>query len=241
MNQNNMSPQEATHRWRLARTITFLSILGITVVASMAIYLAKDRAVASQAVLTAVLPLLAAWVSTVLAYYYSSESIEAATQSVKDLMSPDERLKTTFAADKMIKLQELVYFTFTDELKVLDMLDKLKASGKGYRFIFLGEKNQPEFVLHKSAIDEALVERSLKGDEIAHMTLKDLFSKVAGLKEKAEASFGVVAEDATLSDAKAEMERIKNAQDVFVTGNGRKEGAVIGWITNRIIEQCSHV
>lgn len=119
MNQNYMNSLEATHSWRFARTITFLIILGITVMASMAIYLAKDKAVALQAVLTAVLPLLAAWVSTVLAYY-SSESIEAATQSVKDLMSPDDRLKTTFAADKMIKLQELNHFTYTDELKGSD-------------------------------------------------------------------------------------------------------------------------
>ncbi len=120
MNQNYMNSLEATHSWRFARTITFLIILGITVMASMAINLAKDKAVASQAVLTTVLPLLAAWVSTVLAYYYSSESIEAATQSVKDLMSPDDRLKTTFAADKMIKLQELNHFTYTDELKRSD-------------------------------------------------------------------------------------------------------------------------
>ena len=242
MNDNsNSQPQEATHRWKLALIITILSILGISVIAGLVIGFATDKGAASQTVLTAVLPLLAAWVSTVLAYYYSSESIEAATQSVKDLMSPEEKLKTILVADKMIKFHEMVYFTYTDDLKVQDMLDALKESGKGYRFPFLGDKKQPKFMLHKSAVDEALVERSREGDDITQVTLKDLFEKVAGLKELAEGSFGVVAEDATLADAKAEMQRIKDAQDVFITDNSRKDGAVIGWITNRIIEQSSRV
>lgn len=240
-NNSNSQPQEATHRWKLALIITILSIVGISIVATLVIVYAKDKGVASQTVLTAVLPLLAAWVSTVLAYYYSSESIEAATQSVKSLMSPEEKLKTILVADKMIKFHDMVYFTYTEVLKVQEMQDKLKASGKGYRFPFLGDKKQPEFILHKSAIDEALVERSQAGDDIAQLTLKDLFEKVVGLKELAEGSFGVVAEDATLADAKAEMQRIKDAQDVFVTNNGRKDGVVIGWITNRVIEHSSSV
>ncbi len=233
--------QEATHRWRLALIITILSIAGIAVVASLVIAFASDKGAASQNVLASVLPLLAAWVSTVLAYYYSSESIGAATRSVKELVSPEEKLKAILARDKMIKLHDMVYFTYTDELKVQEMLDKLKASGKGLRFPFLGDKKQPQFILHKSAIDEALVERSRAGDAIAELTLKDLLEKVAGLKELAEGSFGVVGEDATLADAKLVMQSVKNAQDVFVTDNGRKDGTVVGWITNWTIEQSSRV
>jgi hypothetical protein len=134
MSENSDSqPQEATHRWRLALIITVLSIAGISVVAASAILFATDKAAASQSVLTAVLPLLAAWVSTVLAYYYSSESIEAATKSVKSLISPEEKLKTIPVADKMIKPYDMVYFTYSATLKVQDMLDKLKESGKGSR------------------------------------------------------------------------------------------------------------
>jgi hypothetical protein len=85
------------------------------------------------------------------------------------------------------------------------------------------------------------VERSRQGDDITTLTLKDLLENAEGFKERVEETFGIVAEGATLADAKAEMRRIKNAQDVFVTDNGRKDGAVIGWITNSIIEESSRV
>lgn len=240
-NTTNLLPPESTHRWKLALTITILSIVSIGVIAGLVIGLAGDKGAASQSVLAAVLPLLAAWVSTVLAYYYSSESIEAATQSVKDLMSPEEKLKSILVKDKMLKLYEILYFTYTDELNVQEMLNKLKTSGKGYRFPFLGEDKQPVFMLHSSAVAEAMVERSLAGDDLSTLTLKNLFDKVKGLKALAEGSFGVLVENATLADAKSEMQRINNCQDVFITENGRKDGAVIGWVTNRIIEQSSKV
>jgi hypothetical protein len=238
---SDVQPKESIHRWRLALIITSASIVGITVVAVFVIYYATDRAAASQTVLTAVLPLLAAWVSTVLAYYYSSESIEAATQSVKSLVSPEEKLKAILVTDKMIKFHEMLYFTYSDTLKVQDVLKELKESGKGFRLPFLGDRRQPQFVLHKSAVDEALVELSLAGEDVTTLTFKDLLEKVGRVKELAEGSFGIVAEGATLADAKAEMVRIKDAQDVFVTDNGRKDGAVIGWITNIIIEKSSQV
>lgn len=240
-NNNNEQRQDVTHRWQLARIVTILSIVGITVVAALVIFFATDREAASQLVLTAVLPLLATWVGTVLAYYYSSESIEAATRSVRDLLTTEEKLKAIPVADVMIRFREMVYFTYTDDLKVQDLLDKLMASGKGYRLPFLGDKGQPVYILHKSAVDDALVERAKAGDDVTKLTLKVLFEKVSGLKELAQGSFGVIAEDATLADAQTEMRRIKDCQDIFVTDNGRKDGAVLGWVTNIIIEQNSRV
>ena len=233
--------KESKQRWTLALIITSLSILGIILISIFVICLAKNQEQASQIVLTAVLPLIAAWVSTVLAYYYSSESVEAATKSVKALISPEEKLKSTIVKDKMIKISEMVYFTYSDELNVLEILAKLKASGKGFRLPFLGDKKQPEFILHKSAIDEALVELAQKEVNIATLTLKELLNSVPNLKALAEGAFGTVVETASLAEAKAVMNGIKNAQDVFVTDNGKKDGVVIGWITNVIIEASSRV
>lgn len=141
----------------------------------------------------------------------------------------------------MIGLYEMVYFTYKDDLKVQEMLDQLKTAGKGKRLPFLGENKQPIYMLHKSAVDEALLERAKAGDDVNQVMLKDLFDKVSGLKELAEGSFGVVAEDATLANALAEMRRVENCQDVFATENGSKNSSVVGWVTNSIIEQHSKV
>jgi hypothetical protein len=241
MMSKNSPPPETTHRWKLALVITTLSIAGIAMVAILAIYFSTNKETATQNVLSSVLPLFAAWVSTVLAYYYSSESIEAATQSVKDLMSPEEKLKTILVAEKMIKIHEMIYCTYDENLKVREVLDKLKNAGKGDRIPFLSNEKNVQFILHRSAINEALVECLSKQEDISKLTFKDLFEKVEGLKELADGSFGIVAERATLADAKAEMQRVKDALDVFVTDNGHKDGAVVGWVTNRIVEQSSRI
>jgi len=242
MNNNTKDPtKESIHRWQLARMVTILSITGVGVIAAAVVLLATDKERASQMVLTAVLPLLASWVGTVLAYYYSSESLEAATRSVKDLVTSQEKLEATPATEVMIGLHEMVSFTYSDDLKIRDILGRLKTSGKGERLPFLGDKKQPVYMLHKSAIDEGIVETAKAGGNIAELTLRELFEKVSGLKELAEQSFGVIAKDATLANAQSEMRRIKNCQDVFVTEDGRKDSPVIGWITNGIIEEKSRV
>lgn len=233
--------KEPAHRWKLALIITILSISGIAVVAALVIYYACDQEKASQMVLTAVLPLLAAWVGTVLAYYYSSEGLEAATRSVKDLITVEEKLQAIPAAKVMIRLSEMLYFTYTDDLKVQEILNKLKASGKGVRLPFLGDNKQPIYMLHKSAIDDAIVQSGSAGTNFSALTLKGLFEKVPDLEKLARNSFGVIGKEATLADAQSEMRRIDNCQDVFVTENGRKDSPVMGWITNNIVQENSRV
>lgn len=179
--------------------------------------------------------------STVLAYYYSSESVEAAAKSVKQLMSSEEKLNSTLVADKMIKFEDMTVFTYDDKIKIQDLLDQLKQSGKGSRLPFIGKNKQPEYMLHKSIIDEGLLELTRQQVDITKVTLKELFEKVPNVKITAQNSFIAVSKNATLSEAKNEMQKNKNAQDVFVTDNGKKSGTLVGWITNQIIEQTSIV
>ena len=54
-------------------------------------------------------------------------------------------------------------------------------------------------------------------------------------------SFAVVSEDATLADAKAAMESVRDCLDVFVTKSGTKDEPVLGWVTNVLITKCAHL
>ncbi len=235
MTNKNGTDNLSALRWRLALIITIISILGIAVVAGLAIFFSDSRAATAQTVFTAVIPLLASWVGTVLAYYYSSESLEAATQSVKDLIPVEEKLKAIPVTKVMIKLADIVKFNYDDTQKVQEILDTLIASGKGERLPFLDDKNHPIYMLHKSAIDSALVKASQDID-MANVTLQELFDKVPNLKVLAMGSFGTLGQDATLEAAREEMNRINNCQDVFITENGTKSSPVVGWVTNGIIE-----
>src|SRR6202042_2044496 len=47
-----------------------------------------------------------------------------------------------------------------------------------------------------------------------------------------ERTIAFVAEDRSLADAKAEMEKIPGCQDVIVTKSGNRKEPVVGWISN---------
>jgi hypothetical protein len=225
-------------RWRLAQSITIMSMAGLVIVASVAIFFSENRAETSQMVFTAVVPLLASWVGAVLAYYYSSKSLESATNSVKELVPVEDRLRSIPAVDVMIKVADMAYFPPDDSQKVQDILDKLKATGKGERLPFLNDKKHPVYMLHKSYVDSALLRA---GSEIAidTVTLKELFEKVPDLKVIALGTFGTLGEDATLETVRTVMGFIKNCQDVYITKDGTKDSPVLGWITNVILEENS--
>ena len=237
--QINRQSSESLHRWKLARIITVISIAGIGIIAALVIVFADDKGQATQMVLTAVLPVMAAWISTVLAYYYSSESMEAATRNVKELMSLEQKLEAVKVSEAMISIDDLVYFIYSNNLKTHEVLNKLKEAGKGERIPFLDQNKYPVYMLHKSAVDDAIVQLALEGDKIDDLSFKELFEKIPGLEKTGKESFGTVDKDATLADVRDEMRRIPGCQDVFITGNGRKNSPVTGMITNVIIEDYS--
>ena len=236
-----MSENLTKYRWGLALTITLVSMLGIVIVAGVAIGFSDTRSETTQMVFTAVTPLIASWIGAVIAYYFSSDSLETATRSAKDLIGTlDEKLKTIPATRVMIKLTNMSKFKSDDTQKVKEILDELKKSGKGERLPFLNDQNQPVYMLHKSSIDSALVEAFTDTSlNLQDITLKQLFEKVPELKVMAVGSFETVGVDATLDKILTAMGRIRGCQDIFVTEDGTKKGAVIGWVTNGIIEDAS--
>ena len=119
---SNQSPNLTSYRWVLALTITLSGIAGIALVAGLAIAFSDDKPQTSQMVFTSVVPLLASWVGTVLAYYYSSESMDAATRSVKELMPVEEKLKAIPVIQVMIKIADMTKFKYDDTQKVQDIL-----------------------------------------------------------------------------------------------------------------------
>ncbi len=52
-------------------------------------------------------------------------------------------------------------------------------------------------------------------------------------------TFETVDENATMAEAKAAMGATPKCQDIFVTKTGSRSEAILGWITNAIIEENS--
>ncbi|HTS38459.1 MAG TPA: hypothetical protein VMH04_22485 [Candidatus Solibacter sp.] len=240
------SDWKSTRFW-LAIGVMVLSITSVATLAILVIHYAADKEDAGTRVLGSVLPLLGTWVGTVLAYYFSKENFEAATKSVTDLakqITPQEKLKSTPANLKMIpKAQMFSKSLAADKLKLNDLLSELESQKKGNRVPILGDKGEAQYILHRSIIDKFIVGLTRQGKsatEVAALTVQDLLNQDQGLRRMAQA-FGVVRQDASLADAAEVMNKIDDCQDVFITQTGARDEAVLGWITNVILQENAKV
>jgi len=228
------------HRDWLAMSLLIFSVFSVSALAITIIVKNKDEA---THVMSAVLPLLGSWVGTVLAFYFSKDNFAAATKSVTELtkqITSQEKLAAILARDKMIPKAQMFTVPVTAGQKLKEILEGLAQSKRGMRIPFLAQQDFPQFVIHRSAIDQFLAQKALNPGtppiDLASITLDDLIND-ADWKDKIAQSIATVREDATLADVKAIMDQNPNCQDVFVTKGGTRNEPVLGWITNSIVEE----
>lgn len=243
-------------RFRIAKWVLIFSGVGVISLSGLVIVGAwKDQEkyqAITQTVFSAVLPLLATWVGTVLAYYYSRENFESANQNVREMvkLTSTAKLQATKVSDVMIALKDIAAVRLTAHKPedktfligdLLDFLDKSKRN----RLPILDEKDLPKYIIHRSIIDRFIVEESKppkSNQAIVTLTLKNLLDSSPGDVQKLlKITFGTVKETDTLADAKREMDRESGRLDVFITKDGTASSAVVGWITNLIIAEHAKV
>jgi hypothetical protein len=237
----------------LARLIILTSIFGVMIFGALLIlvsFMGSIKATeTANSVLTAILPLFGTWVGTILAFYFSKANFEAATTSVtkiaeSKIASVDEKLRATLVSDSMIKNDSSIYKINLDDdptkaaPKLLDVKKELEA--KGYnRLPVLNQLDQPRCVIHLSLIDKYLLTQAQVNPPVKAITdwdFRDLIGDSAYQDRLLKESFFVIKQSDTLATAKLLMDQSENCQDVFVTDDGSRNGKVIGWITNVIIE-----
>lgn len=247
---NGKSTAGANSSWNawfrewLATIVVLISILAVAVLGTIAVR--GDRAQAKD-ILTMILPMIGTWVGTVLAFYFGKEQLEAATRSVTAIareLTPEEKLRSIKVTEKMIpRTAAFVASEDPETLKLLDALDSLDKAKKGSRLPVLTSDDKPRHVIHRSTMDRFIGKAAAAGkniEDLKRLTLDDLLND-PDFKAPLRNSFAIVAEDATLADAKRAMESLPSCQDVFITRNGRGDEPVSGWLTNVIIEANSRV
>ncbi len=99
-----------------------------------------------------------------------------------------------------------------------------------------------KYVIHQSLLFKYISEKSLSDPsnpvDMNKLTLKDFLS-FDDMKKMVADSLAFVSIDATLAEAKIELGKVENCQDVFVTENGKKDEPVLGWLTNGEIAKHS--
>jgi hypothetical protein len=241
--KNSTNGKSKFQTW-LAGTIVVASLITIVALGLAVILINTDEA---TNVFNIIIPVVSTWVGTVLAYYFSKENFDAATKSVTELarLTTQEKLQSIPVNEKMIPLALMHFEVIStaypkDQVTLIDMVDRQEKAKKGLRIPILDEDRLPLWVIHRSTIDRYFTKRSLKGADVSKIVLQELLDDPE-FKDNLEESFEVVPLKATLADVKFALDRSTYTQDVFISQNGSDQEAVLGFITNTMVEKFSTV
>jgi hypothetical protein len=175
-----------------------------------------------------VLPIVATWVGTVIAFYFTSESyrqaaavameatggLRAGGPNVRSIMVPWDKILNKIEVDKR---------TEADTRKIKDMEEQFKAASRV--MIFEKKAKNPVYIIRKKLVPADLVDDATVADYRASSPELAADSK----------RYGFLAETATTAEAKKVMQD-NRFEDVFVTRSGQPTEEVIGWISDDMVK-----
>jgi hypothetical protein len=259
MATNDKSEGDSQFRIALARAVTTWALVAILAIASLIIVVAGVNAIRvpekeqrdqffdiAKYVLGVLLPVIGAWVGTVLAFYFGQVNFEAASKSAANLvrqLSPREKLQAEAAGQAMMKINEVTTFKIPPDkteadITIRELIDggfEKEKSRPRQRLPILDDDGTGKYVLHRSTIDAFIAPKKRPPDvDESTLSLKDLLEDPK-IKDYIINSFLPLAPDATLADAKDLLDKNPQCLDILVTQNGTKNGIVAGWITNVMV------
>ncbi|MDR0834910.1 MAG: hypothetical protein LBN93_12160 [Candidatus Symbiothrix sp.] len=227
----------------IAYTVTFV-VVGVTLaIAIICIIKYSKIEDAVGFIAQTLLPLWGTWFGTVLAFYFTKENLDAANKSNRALLNRLSANDQQFASRSVCMV-----------MKPLDKIITLSKEQDGNRTlkdILAAEEFEPfnrfpifndrkiEYMVHRLIITNYLLRQDKEEQDTK--TLNDLLLGDSTVQDVLRNSIGFVPETATLLDAKNEMDKLTNCEDVFVTNDGTSSGDVIGWITDNDIRELGQV
>lgn len=256
MPTDDKSGEDSGFRVELAKTVTTWALFAILAIAGLIIVVAgvnaiwvgetKDFFDIAKYVLGVLLPVIGAWVGTVLAFYFGQVNFKAASESAQNLvrqLSPREKLQAERAGHAMLKIGDVTAFKMPADkteadITIKQLIDEGFEKDKSrpwQRLPILDAQGKGKYVLHRSIVDAfvAAKKHPPQADE-STLTLKDLLEDPK-LKDYIVNSFRALPADATLADAKDLFDKNPLCLDILVTRDGTRNGIIVGWITNVMV------
>ncbi len=227
-----------TRQW-LAIGVSAIGLVGTILLGIVIIYF--DTKEGPKLVLSAILPLVGAWLGTVLAYYFAKENFEAAANKTKELVQLGQGLANssdpvtkhmTALGEMVVYLPKLAATATPKDVKLADVTKSINES-KYDRLPVLSAENVFVYILTGAALNRHVVQKGLTlTGAHAGYTFEDMFTADGTLKDRFTKLAAFVKETATMGEAKAAMDSIKGCRDVFVTATGKANEPLKGWVTN---------
>jgi hypothetical protein len=219
--------------WVLAVGTVTLLALGIT-----AIIVDKTK---TMDIFNTILPVVASWVGTVLAFYFGRENFVSASEQARETfksISPEEVNKEP-ASTLMRSINQMTYFAIPagnedKDIKLSDLRAKFDPAKNVYRLPVLYSTGAPKYMIHQSRFDNYLAEGGKPED-----TLETFISNQKGknVEYGLNKGFVIVSAQTSVADAKRQLEKVPSCQDIFIAQNGKPDEPLIGWISDGKLSQ----
>jgi len=170
-------------------------------------------------IFTAVLPVLATWVGTVLAFYYTNESYRQAAESTRQLIQPTQNDGSI--ADRMIPYEKITKI----ELPTGSTASNVQMGDVSKLF---SEAITRVIIFDPGKVPAAIVRKKLAEGK-TYATVGD-YLKVEGNTADAT-NFVYLPTKATVADGRRMLE-LHNTADIFINDAGASGKAINGWVTD---------
>lgn len=232
--------QMINNKYRSWLTITIV-ILGFIVIIALAIIIIVlttplERPESTKWIFNAIIPLIASWIGTVIAFYFGRDNFESATRQALALTR--EYLEDINVNNIMIDVKTIVYRKVDpadDGKSSLTSIINLYKDIDKDRIPVFSTSLIPRFIIHRSTMIDYI---NAKQNTQADLSLKDIITDNPNKYSfEAEGGFVVVSKTATVEEAFNKMNNVKDCKDVFITDSGKETAEVIGWLTNTLINR----
>jgi hypothetical protein len=184
---------------------------------------------------------LAGWVGTVLAFYFSAASQERTLDKVIGQTGggagPSMLVSEKMIAPSSIAGLQKLHETKPEDISIADLqgefAKQLPNGARVTRLVF--EQNGVfKYILHVGTLDAFVVKRQKAGDTtdvIAKKTFADMLVDNETLRQISQLVV-FVSTATTLGDAKTALDKVMGAQDIIVTATGNAAEPMLGWLSN---------
>jgi hypothetical protein len=232
------------YRFNIAKWITIfvLCATGILGIMAMAVSSNPESFRSAKDILGMLLPVLSAWIGTIIAFYFGRENFETATNALAKQLTSEEKLKSILVKDVMIKVAQAVTFTLDKPEKNVklkaDLIDAKLDKENKERLPILDPQGRIKYMGHRSLFDKFIVQEVAKAKKVEDLSLEDML-KDTKYQNMLTGSFKTLPETSNLAEVKSLTDKITVCSDVFATEDGTINSKVLGWVTNIMVtEQC---
>lgn len=233
MTVDDIEPQGLRTRTLLAFGVVGVATLGTI---ALAVTIVVTDGEDAQTVFNVAVPVVASWVSTILAFYFGRENFESANREMRQLvkeLSPAERA-TQPATAIMRPVWNTITVVLDDDTtpETLPLADlRRRCVGNVSRLIILRPDRSALVLIHESRIDQHIADGGSEDDSLAAFLTAFAQAVPPALFDHGH-GFLTAPEQATVADVKRLLDASPQAQDVLVTRSGAPDGEVLGWISN---------